>query len=164
MSAARRIRHGIVTVGVIGTHACGHSTFDPKTFEAVRAAAELVRADAGADRQRLLDAEISRAQGQVRGGEEKAALESYARAAEAYKYLLRFRAMDPEAPGEMVLLRGANRPIAMRYGIPIQERGGGRWVSKKVAVEIFAAKASEALEDARRRTEVPRRSSPIPNP
>jgi hypothetical protein len=144
----------MAATGVVCSLACGHSGFDPKKFDAVHVAAESVRADLNADRLRLFGSEISLAQGRVTGGEEKAALDSYAQAAEAYKYLLRFREMDPDAPGGMVLLRGANRPIAMRYGIPIEERGGGRWVSKKAAMETFAAKADAALEDARRRTSV----------
>ena len=151
MNVAACLRSWIATAAIVGSLACGHSSFDAKKFTAVDVAAESVRADASADRLRVFDAEIAVTQGRVSGDEEKAAIESYARAAEAYKYLLRFREMDPDVAGGIVLLRGANRPVAMRYRIPFEERGGGRWVSRKAAMEIFAAKADEALADAGRR-------------
>ena len=71
--------------------------------------------------------------------------QAYAEAAEGYKYFLRFRDLDRDAVGGMVLLRGSNRPVAPRFGIPFEERGGGRRVNRKTAMSLFAARADNAM-------------------
>ena len=130
--------------------ACGGSGIDPMKFDAVDAAAQALRGeahtnDAGSARfdDRLKDFEkaIADADGRISGGREKAALRSYADAAQTYQYFRRFRDLDRDAIGGMVLLRGSNRPVALRHAIPFEERGGGRWVDRKKAMDIFAAKA-----------------------
>jgi hypothetical protein len=93
---------------------------------------------------------IADADRRVSGGREKAALRSYADAAQTYRYFRRFRDLDRDAIGGMVLLRGSNRPVAFRYAIPFEERGGGRWVNRKKAMDIFAAKAAAELAAASR--------------
>jgi len=48
----------------------------------------------------------------------------------------------------MLLLTGANRPIASRYGLPMESRGGGRWVDRTAAMRTFAEKAATELDRA----------------
>ena len=139
--------------------ACGGSSIDPTKFAAVDAAAQALRAeahtsDAGSarldDRLKGFEVAIADADRRVSGRHEKAALRSYADAAQTYRYFRRFRDLDRDAIGGMVLLRGANRPVALRYAIPFEERGGGRWVERKRAMELFAAKADSELAAASR--------------
>lgn len=148
----------MVAIGVAGCLACGESSVDAKTFEALRLSAQSMREDvkashgAGTARStgllQALEAELAATETRVRGARERAALERYAEAAEGYRYFLRFRDLDRDAQGEMVLLRGSNRPVALRYGIPFQEKGGGRWVNRKTAMEMFAGRADAALAEA----------------
>lgn len=139
--------------------ACRGSNIDPRTFDAVDAAGQALRAesytnDAGSsrldDRLKGFETAIAEADRRVRGGREKAALRSYADAAQTYRYFRRFRDLDRDAIGGMVLLRGSNRPVAFRYAIPFEERGGGRWVNRRKAMDIFAAKAADELAAASR--------------
>ena len=155
MSASDRISLVVAAATVVGCLACGDSGVDPKKFDAVDAAAQSLRADvhahSGAGSARFaelleaLQTQIAAVESRVSGRQEKALLKAYAEAAEAYKYFLRFRDLDRDAVGGMVLLRGANRPVALRFGIPFEERGGGRWVNRKTAMDIFAAKADAGL-------------------
>src|SRR5207253_9600859 len=100
---------------------------------------------------RTVEAETAAVESHVRGRKEQAVLKLYGQAAESYRFFLRFRELDPGAAGGMLLLRGPNRPVAIRYGIPFEERGGGRWVNRKTAMQIFAAKAEDELTAARSR-------------
>ena len=84
---------------------------------------------------------------------EKRRLRGYTEAAEAYRYLLRFRELEADGPAGTVLLRGSNRPVALRYNIPFEERGGGRWVNRKNAMAVFARRADAALAGASRSLE-----------
>jgi hypothetical protein len=45
----------------------------------------------------------------------------------------------------MVLLRGSNRPVASRYGLAMEERGGGRWVNRSIAMKVFREEAVREL-------------------
>ena len=139
--------------------ACRGSGIDPMKFDAVDAAGQALRveahtADAGSarldDRLKGFETAIADAHRRVSGGREKAALRAYADAAQTYQYFRRFRDLDRDAIGGRVLLRGANRPVALRYAIPFEERGGGRWVDRKKAMDVFAAKADAELAAASR--------------
>lgn len=139
--------------------ACADSGIDPMKFDAVDAAGQALRAEAHAndagsarldDRLDVFETAIADADKRVSGGREKAALRSYVDAAQSYRYFRRFRDLDRDAIGGMVLLRGANRPVALRYAIPFEERGGGRWVNRKKAMDMFAAKADAELAAASR--------------
>jgi hypothetical protein len=148
----------IVAAGTIfGCLACSASSLNPQKFEPLRAAAQSVQTEIhsadGSSSQlpellRRLDAEIAATGRQVTGRQEKAALAAYTDAAEAYRYVLRFRSLDQEAVGGMLLLRGSNRPIALRYQVPFEERGGGRWVNRKTAMDTFARAADAAFARA----------------
>jgi hypothetical protein len=147
----------LAIVSLTGFIACSGSRLDPMKFDAVDAAGQAVRAEAradGADTARFADrlkgfeTAIADADRRVSGRREKTALRSYADAAQVYRYFVRFRDLERDAIGGMVLLRGANRPIALRYAIPFEERGGGRWVNRKQAMDMFAAKADAELAAA----------------
>jgi hypothetical protein len=62
--------------------------------------------------------------------------------------LLRFKLLDGEAVGGMVLLRGSNRPVASRYGLAMEERGGGRWVNRNNAMKVFRRSRARELSMA----------------
>jgi hypothetical protein len=153
------MRPALLIGGLTACLACGGSGIDPMKFAAVDAAGQAVRAETHAnetgparldDRLRTFEAAIADADRRVSGGRERTALRSYAAAAQAYHYFRRFRDLDRDAIGGMVLLRGANRPVALRYAIPFEERGGGRWVDRKRAMDMFAAKADAELATAAR--------------
>ena len=144
-------------ISLAGFIACSGPRLDPMKFDAVDAAGQAVRAeartyDAGtarfADRLKRFEAAIADADRQVGGSRERTALRSYADAARTYQYFVRFQDLDRDAIGGMVLLRGSNRPVALRYAIPFEERGGGRWVNRKKAMDMFAAKADAELAAA----------------
>ena len=160
MNVAERVGRVLAGICIVGGLACSDAGLDAKKFDAVQIAAQSVRADAHTNNSsgsarfgellETLKSETAVAERLVDGRPEKAALRSYADAAEAYRYFLRFRDLDPGAAGDMILLRGSNRPVAIRYGIPREERGGGRWVNRKTAMAAFSTKADEALAEAAR--------------
>jgi hypothetical protein len=156
---SRAYRSANVLVVLVGCLACADTAVDPSHFEGLRVAMDSVRADirtTGAGSQHLqqllrtLDVQLEAAGHQVKGRREATALRGYREAAEAYKYLLRFRGLEVDGPDGTLLLRGANQPIALRYKVPFKERGGGRWVNRKNAMDVFAAKADVALAEANR--------------
>jgi hypothetical protein len=139
--------------------ACSGSAIDPMKFDAVDAAGQALRAevhtnDAGSarleDRMKCFETAIADADRRISGRREEVALRSYADAAQAYQYFRRFRDLDRDAIGGRILLRGANRPLALRYAIPFEARGGGRWVDRNKAMDMFAAKADAELAAASR--------------
>ena len=151
------MNRNVAIAGLITCIACGPSAMDPAKFDAVDAAGQALRAESHThdaeparldDRLNAFETAIADAGRRVSGGREKAALEAYADAARMYRYFRRFRDLDREAIGGMVLLRGSNRPVALRYAIPFEERGGGRWVDRKKAMGMFAAKAEAELAAA----------------
>ena len=160
MTPATIVRHVSAAAGVVGCLACGHSGIDAAKFDAVRAAALALRTDVGAaaggrvshlpELLRAFQAEVAATESRVSGRDERAVLRSYANAADAYKLVLRFEQLEREEVRGMVLLRGANQPAALRYGVPFEERGGGRWVNRKTAMKVFAASADAALSEAAR--------------
>jgi hypothetical protein len=159
MSRAHRTARALVVVLLVGSLACADAAVDPRHFEGLGVAMDSVRADirtTGVGSQHLqqllrtLDVQLEAAGHQVRGRREATALRGYREAAEAYKYLLRFRNLEADGPGGTLLLRGANQPIALRYKVPFTERGGGRWVNRKNAMDVFAAKADVALAEVSR--------------
>ena len=157
MSLARAICRTMAAGLLLACLACSASTLDPQKFEALRTDAQSVQADIRSgdgsssrlpELLRRLDAEIAATGRRVTGRQEHAALAAYADAAEAYRYVLRFRNLDRETIGGMLLLRGSNRPIALRYQVPFEERGGGHWVSRTTAMDTFARSADAAFAKA----------------
>jgi hypothetical protein len=145
---------------VFGSIACSNPTLDRVQFEAVDRAGQSLRLDVntneglGSSRfPELLEqfhAEIAALDGRTTGRSEAAALGAYAAASESYGYLLRFQRLDRDAVGGMVLLTGSNRPVASRYGLPMETRGGGRWVNRRTAMKMFAEQAEAELSNANR--------------
>ena len=159
MSRAYRTPRARCVVFLLGCLACADSAVDPRHFEGLGVAMDSVRADfrtTATGSQHLqqllqtLDVQLEAARHHVRGRREATVLRGYSEAAEAYKYLLRFRNLEADGPGGTLLLRGANQPIALRYKVPFTERGGGRWVNRKNAMDVFAARADVALAEVSR--------------
>jgi hypothetical protein len=75
-------------------------------------------------------------------------LDAYRRAYENYEYFLRFKLLEREAVEGMVLLTGRNRPIASRYELPMESRGGGRWVNRQEAMRVFSDQAEREITAA----------------
>jgi hypothetical protein len=159
-SAVIRSRRLLCAFSIAGFVACGGDSIDRTKFERLILAGSDVRADLsagpGVGSTRLpsllsqFKAEISALDGRMSGRREVAALKAFAAASETYGYLLRFRELDSEAVQGMVLLRGANRPLASRYKLPMVSRGGARWVDRKTAMKMFADEAEAELTKANR--------------
>lgn len=154
MIKARALCIGLV-VACIG---CANPPLEPQKFDGVDYAALAVQTDikttAGSGSTQFpallhaFEAELSRLERRTSGTREAAAAEAFAAAAEAYRYLLRFKLLERDAVGGMVLLSGANRPIASRFKFPMENRGGGRWVNRRTAMTILSDSADAALVDA----------------
>ena len=139
--------------------ACGNDNLDRAKFDKLVAAGIALEMDlsvsAGTGSTRFpglleeFDAEIATLDGQVSGRKETAVLEAFATTRDAYRYFRRFRDLDADAVQGMVLLRGANRPLASRYGLPMESRGAGRWVDRRLAMKVFADRAAAAFSNAR---------------
>ena len=133
---------------------------NPAKFQAVERAGQLlqqdVRAAGGRGSSRFpelleqFQGEIAALDGRTNGRNEADALKAYVAARDSYGYFLRFQRLDRDAVGGMVLLTGANRPIASRYELPMENRGGGRWVNRIAAMETFIEKAEAELNTASR--------------
>jgi hypothetical protein len=144
--------HLFVSVALtLGTLACGGHEVDRTKFQSVDAMANALRMDLteseGNGSARFAEmlgrfrAEISALEDRTAGSRERAVLSAFAGVAEEYGHFLRFKRLDADAVGDMVLLTGPNRPLASRYDIPMENRGGGRWVSRKHAMRVFAEQA-----------------------
>ena len=138
--------------------ACADPAIDAAKFQAVDRAArsvqlELHTIDSSSRIAQLIERlqlEVAALEGRATGRREAEVLNAYAAAAESYRYLLRFHRLDREEVGGKVLLTGANRPIASRYELPIESRGGGRWVDRTAAMRTFAGRAATELDHANR--------------
>jgi hypothetical protein len=150
----------LIAVSVLVSMSCANPPVDPKKFDAVDGAARAVQSDLtendgnGSSPLSMLlqhlEREVAALDGRTNGRQEAAVLRAYASATEAYKYVLRFQLLERDAVKGMVLLSGSNRPIASRYGFPMENRGGGRWVNWKAALKILSDKADADLADAQR--------------
>lgn len=147
-------------VASVSCLACAGPAINKAKFQAVDRAGQLlqqdVRAAGGRDSSQFPDllerfqGEIVALDGRTNGRNEADALKAYGAARDSYAYFLRFQRLDRDAVGGMVLLTGANRPVASRYGLPMENRGGGRWVNRKIAMETFIEKAEAELNKASR--------------
>ena len=137
---------------------CGESRIDATKFGRVNATAAVLKSaatDEGSngspefgDVLKQFGDEISALEARTSGPGEASLLAAYARAAENYQYFLRFRRLDQDAVAGMVLLTGRNRVIASRYGLPLELRGGGRWVNRNDAMKAFSDQAERELATA----------------
>jgi len=135
--------------------ACVTNGIDRNKFRGVDASAEALRADVsqsgGSGSSRFPEllkrfrSEVAALDGRTAGSRERAVLSAYANAADAYEHFSRFKLLEREAIGGMVLLTGRNRPIASRYQLPMENRGGGRWVHRQDAMKILSDHAEREL-------------------
>jgi hypothetical protein len=138
--------------------ACGG--VDQKKFEKVAAAGKALQAEVestkGAptsparDRLKTFDAEIDALHDHTIGRQEVDALKAYAEAADAYRYFLRFQALEPEEGTNQIKLNGPNAEVATRYKLPVDTHGGVRTVNRAQAVTILLQAAEQHLADGNR--------------
>jgi hypothetical protein len=151
------VSRALFVMCVLGCVACDNSSIDAAKFTNVNAAARALKddlTDSGGNSPQFVELlkqfrlEISALEDRTAGSRENAVLKAYAGASEAYGYFLRFKLLETEAVGEMVLLRGSNRPVASRYQLAMENRGGGRWVNRKDAMKVFRDHAERELTTA----------------
>jgi hypothetical protein len=138
--------------------ACGG--VDRQKFDAVYKAGSALQAELqsshglpGAqarDRLKEFDAEINALREKTIGTQEVEALKSYAEAADAYRYFLRFHAMETEAGSNQIVLKGPNLEIATRFKLPIDSRGGSKFVNRAQAITILLQAGEQHLADGNR--------------
>ena len=78
------------------------------------------------------------------------ALHAYSEAAEAYRYFLRFRAIDVEAGSGEILLKGPNLEVATRFKLPVDNRNGSKSVNRAQAITILLQAGEQHLSDGNR--------------
>ena len=138
--------------------ACGG--VDRKKFDAVSKAGSALQTELQSssgvpgpqsrDRLKQFDAEINALRDRTIGTHEADALQAYAEAADAYRYFLRFRAIDTEGEGRQILLKGPNLEVATRYKLPIDTRNGAKWVNRGQAITILLQAGEQHLSDGNR--------------
>lgn len=150
----------VVAVGVIaacvGVVSCGG--VDRQKFDKVYNAGKALQAEVQAptpsaskarDRLKEFDTEIAAVQDHLIGIHEVDALHAYSQAADAYRYFLRFRAMDADDNGGLVL-KGPNLEAATRFKLPIDTRNGAQWVNRGQAITILLQAGDQHLSDGNR--------------
>jgi hypothetical protein len=138
--------------------ACGG--FDQQKFDAVYKAGSALQAEvqssgatqrpASRDRLKEFDTAIDALRDHTIGIKEADALKAYADAADAYRYFLRFHALEPEEGTTQILLKGPNLEVATRYKLPVDTRSGGKYVSRPQAITILLQAAEQHLNDGHR--------------
>ena len=138
--------------------ACGG--VDQKKFDGVFKAGTALRSEVeqsgggspakARDLLKEFDAAINALRDHTIGIKEADALKAYADAADAYRYFLRFRAMDLEGDGRQVVLKGPNIEVATRYKLPVDTRNGDKVVNRAQAVTIMLQAAEQRLNDGNR--------------
>jgi hypothetical protein len=139
--------------------ACGGGV-DQRKFDAVFKAGSALQAEvqsSGAalrpqsrDRLKEFDAAIEALRDHTIGIHEADALKAYADAADAYRYFLRFRVLEPEEGTTQILLKGPNIEVATRYKLPVDTRSGAKYVNRAQAITILLQAAEQHLNDGNR--------------
>ncbi len=138
--------------------ACGG--VDQQKFDAVYKAGKALQAEIessrGAptsparDRLKEFDAAIDALRDHTVGRQESGALQAYAEAADAYRYFLRFRALETEGDSSEIPLKGPNLEVATRYKLPVATTGGAKSVNRAQAITILLQAAEQHLTDGNR--------------
>ena len=102
------------------------------------------------DRLKQFDTEINALRDRTIGTHEADALQAYAEAADAYRFFLRFRAIDPEGDSGQILLKGPNLEVATRFKLPVETRNGSKWVNRAQAITILLQAGEQHLSDGNR--------------
>jgi hypothetical protein len=139
--------------------ACGGGV-DPQKFDAVYKAGTALKTEVQSggtaarpqarDRLKEFDTAIEALRDRTIGIHEADALKAYADAADAYRYFLRFRALEPEEGTTQILLKGPNIEVATRYKLPVDTRGGAKYVSRAQAITLLLQAAEQHLDDGNR--------------
>jgi hypothetical protein len=139
--------------------ACGGGV-DQQKFDAVYKAGSALQVEVQSsgkaprpearDRLKEFDAAIEALRDRTIGIHEADALKAYADAADAYRYFLRFRALDPEEGTTQIALKGPNIEVATRYKLPVDTRGGTKYVNRAQAITILLQAAEQHLNDGNR--------------
>jgi hypothetical protein len=139
--------------------ACGGGV-DQQKFAAVSKAGNALQAEVQSsgtapraearDRLKEFDAAIEALRDRTIGIREADTLKAYADAADAYRYFLRFRALEPEEGTTQILLKGPNIEVATRYKLPVDTRSGAKYVNRAQAITILLQAAEQHLNDGNR--------------
>lgn len=92
--------------------------------------------------------EISAIYGRTKGAGEEAALRSFKEASDAYEHFLRFRFLDSDSVDGRILLMERNVDMAAIYKLPIEDRGGTKWVKSSIAIQTTHDAAEQRLAAA----------------
>lgn len=148
----------VVVAACAWAAACGG--VDRKKFDAVYKAGSDLQAELQAsrgqpgaqarERLKTFDAEINALRERTIGKQEVEALKSYAEAADAYRYFLRFHGMDTEEGTSQIVLKGPNLEVATRYKLPVDSRNGSKFVNRAQAVTILLQAGEQHLADGNR--------------
>jgi hypothetical protein len=152
------IRLCALAAGCVCVVACGG--VDRQKFDGVYKAGNALQAEvqssggagsASRDRLKQFDTEVDALRDRTIGAREVEALKAYAEAADAYRYFLRFRAIEPDPEnGAQIVLKGPNIEIAARYKLPIDSRNGSKWVNRGQAMTILLQAGDQHLSDGNR--------------
>jgi hypothetical protein len=139
--------------------ACGGGV-DQQKFDAVNKAGNALQAEVQSsgtasrpearDRLKEFDVAIEALRDRTIGIREADTLKAYADAADAYRYFLRFRVLEPEEGTTQILLKGPNIEVATRYKLPVDTRGGAKYVNRAQAITILLQAAEQHLNDGNR--------------
>lgn len=148
----------VLVAACVWAAACG--AVDQKKFDAVFKAGSELQAELQAsrgqpgvqarERLKTFDAEINALRERTIGKQEVEALTSYAEAADAYRYFLRFHGMDTEEGTTQIILKGPNLEVATRYKLPVDSHGGSKFVNRAQAVTILLQAGEQHLADGNR--------------
>jgi hypothetical protein len=138
--------------------ACGG--VDKQKFDAAARAGKVLQADVESthgqvgtefrDHLKQFDTEVSALQDKAIGRREIDAVKAYTEAADAYRYFLRFRALDLDKDSTQIQVKGPNLEVAERYKLPIDSRDGSKWVNRAQAVTLLLQAGEQHLSDGNR--------------
>jgi hypothetical protein len=133
---------------------------DKKKLEAAAKAGKVLQADVESthgqvgpefrDHLKQFDTEVSALQDKAIGRREIDAVKAYTEAADAYRYFLRFRALDLDKDSTKIQVKGTNLEVAERYKLPIDSRDGSKWVNRAQAVTFLLQAGEQHLADGNR--------------
>lgn len=148
-----------VAAACLSLVACGG--VDAQKFDAIYKAGKALQAEVQSsgntprlearDRLKEFETAINALQGHTIGIKEADALHAYDEAADGYRQFLRFRAMETEEGTNQIALKGAPiLEVATRYKLPVDSRGGSKYVNRAQAVTILLQAAEQHLADGNR--------------
>jgi RNase P/RNase MRP subunit p29 len=149
-----------IALAVACAFTCACGGVDQAKFEGVFKAGKALQAEVQAsggalnsqsrDRLKQFDTEIDALRDRTIGTHEADVLQAFAEAADAYRYFLRFRALDPEAGTGQILLKGPNIEVATRFKLPVDTRDGAKLVNRGQAITILLQAGEQHLSDGNR--------------